>query len=423
MKKLIIYLFMFLLFITLGSACDSSTGKENKIVKESKEIKESKVIEEESTNEKKPEKLIVWEEKGKGEALTPVLQEFEKEYGIKVEYKEVKVNDDMYIQLRRNGPIGKAPDVVTFPHDKVGRVVEEGLIQELKVNDEALDAFSDASLFGEMYQGKLFGLPKSVVTSVLVYNKKMMPKAPKTMSELYKKTKKLRKQKEYGFGAEWNDFYDAYGILSGMGGYIFEGNEKKVDLQDMGLNNEGAIKGANYIQKWYKTSAIPEGDKAHLEKMFRQGEVASLMSTSTDLMDRQDVGVAPMPKLPKGKPIKTFMEIKGWHITAFTKHPYWSTKLVEYLSNEKNAMIRFEKTGDIPPVKSIMKQDAIKDSERAQAMAIQLQYAEPVPNIPEMNKVWGPMKSAMLEITIEKEKPKTALDEAVKKILRNFQEE
>ena len=417
MKKLMIYLLMSLFLIATGSACGASTDNETKIVKESKKR------EQETTNEEKPERLIVWEEENKGEALEPILKGFEKEYGIRVEYKEVDVDDGMYTQLRRKGPIGKSPDIVTLSHDKVGLLVEEGLVQEIKVNKEVVNRFLENALFAETYQGKLFGLPKSAVTSVLVYNKKMMPKVPHTMNELYKKAKKLRKGDEFGFAAEWNGFHDAYGTVMGMGGYVFNRNGQKVDPLDIGLNNEGAVKGAKYIQKWYKARAIPKGDKEDLEKMFRERKVASIMSSKSTLMEGKNVGIAPMPTLSKGKPMKTIMEIKGWHITAFTKYPYWSTKLVEYLSNEKNALLRFEKTGEIPPLKTNSDHEPIKDSERAQAISIQLQYAEAVPNIPEMNKVWGPMNSAMQQIAASKSKPKAALDEAVKKIEKSYDED
>ena len=67
-----------------------------------------------------------------------------------------------------------------------------------------------------------------------------------------------------------------------------------------------------------------------------------------------------------------------------------------------------------------MHNEAINENERAQALGIQLQYAEPVPNIPEMNGVWGPMKSAMKEIATGKSKPKRTLDEAVKKIKKEL---
>ncbi|MDM5310432.1 extracellular solute-binding protein [Peribacillus frigoritolerans] len=411
-KKLIFHLFMSILLIVSVSACGSSSDLENKAVKENKKK------EDEASNEAKPEKLIIWEEEGKAEALKPVIEAFENEYGIKVEHEELEMATGMYERLRRDGPIGngKAPDVVTFSHEKVGQIVKEGLIQEVKVKDEVLNAFIEPSIRGEMYQDKVFGLPKSVTTSVFIYNKKLMAKAPETMNDLYKMAKELRKRNVHGYYAKWNDFHDSYGVMAGMGGYIFKDKNGKLDPSDIGLNNKGSIKGAAYIQKWYGAGLIPKGGKAGIEKLFLQGKLASIMSDGNSFTERKDTGIAPMPELPNGHPMKTFMEIKGWHVTAFTKHPYWSTKLVEYLTNDDNAMKRFDLTGEIPPNKSIKHNATIKENERAQALSIQLQYAEPVPNIPEMNKVWGPMNSAMGEMTTQKAKPKRALDKAVKKI-------
>ncbi|MDV7765454.1 extracellular solute-binding protein [Peribacillus sp. CSMR9] len=411
MKKLIFHFFMSMFLIVIVSACGSSSDLENKVVKENKKN-------EEASNEAKPKKLIIWEEKGKAEALKPVIEAFEKEYGIKVEHKELEIATEMYHRLRRDGPIGngKAPDVVTFSHDKVGRIVKEGLIQEVKVNEEVINAFIESSIRGEMYQDKVFGLPKSVNTSVFIYNKKLMAKAPETMDDLYKMAKKSRKGKVYGYYAKWNDFHDAYGVMAGMGGYVFKDKDGNLDPSDIGLNNKSAIKGARYIQKWYKADLIPKGDEAAIGKLFDQGNLASFMSDGNSFSKRKDTGIAPLPKLPNGQPMKTFMEIKGWHVTAFTKHPYWSTKLVEYLTNDDNAIQRYEKTGEIPPNKAIKQNPAINEDKRAQALSIQIQYAEPVPNIPEMNKVWGPMNSAMDDISTEKAKPKRALDKAVKTI-------
>lgn len=413
MKKLIFHLFMSMFLIVSVSACGTSSDLENKVVKENK-----KKEDEAASNEAKPEKLIIWEEKGKAEALMPVIKAFEKEYGIKVEHEELEIATEMYERLRSDGPIGngKAPDVVTFSHEKVGQIVKEGLIQEMKVKNEVLNAFIEPSISGEMYQDKVFGLPKSVNTSVFIYNKKLMAKAPETMNDLYKMAKELRKDNVHGYYAKWNDFHDSYGVIAGMGGYIFKDKNGKLDPSDIGLNNKGAIKGVAYIQKWYKAGLISKGDKAANEKLFVQGNLASIMGDGDSFTGRKDTGIAPMPKLPNGQPIKTLMGIKGWHVTAFTKHPYWSTKLVEYLTNDNNAMQRYDLTGEIPPNKSIKHNAAINENERAQAISIQLQYAEPVPNIPEMNRVWGPMNAAMDEISTQKAKPKRALDKAVKTI-------
>ena len=79
-KKLIFHLFMSILLIVSVSACGSSSDLENKVVKENKKI-------EEATNEAKPEKLIIWEEKGKAEALKPVMKLLKKNMESKLSLK------------------------------------------------------------------------------------------------------------------------------------------------------------------------------------------------------------------------------------------------------------------------------------------------------------------------------------------------
>ena len=73
-----------------------------------------------------------------------------------------------------------------------------------------------------------------------------------------------------------------------------------------------------------------------------------------------DYGVAPMPKLPNGQPMKTFVGVKGWHVTSFSKQNDLATKFTEWVTNEENAKIRFEKTKEIPPVKSVMEDQLLK---------------------------------------------------------------
>ena len=69
--------------------------------------------------------------------------------------------DKMRDQLRLDGPSGTGADVVTLPHDQIGQVVTEGLIQEIEVSDEILSTFSESSVTAQKYDGKLIRVTKS----------------------------------------------------------------------------------------------------------------------------------------------------------------------------------------------------------------------------------------------------------------------
>ena len=127
MKKPLSIFMMLMLVLGILAACGAPERETG--TKSTNETKDK----DKAAEEAKPEKLIVWEDIDKSVAFKPAIESFEKEYGIKVEFQELNMADKMRDQLRLDGPAGNAPDVVTLPHDQIGQVVTEGLIQEIKV--------------------------------------------------------------------------------------------------------------------------------------------------------------------------------------------------------------------------------------------------------------------------------------------------
>ncbi|MFX3624920.1 MAG: extracellular solute-binding protein [Ectobacillus sp.] len=369
--------------------------------------------------------LVVWEDKDKVNGIEDAVKKFEQENKVKVKIKELGTTDQLK-QLRLDGPAGTGPDVITIPHDQIGGAVTEGLISELKVDQSVKDRFADVSMNAETFQGKLYGLPKAIETPVFIYNKKLMPEAPKTMEDVYSFSKGFTKGDKYGFLALWDNFYFANGVMAGMGGSVFGGEATNLDPTKVELNNEGAVKGADYIAKWYKENLFPKGiigenGGAALDALFNEGKAASVMNGPWAFQGYKnagiDYGVTAMPTLPNGEHVKTFLGVKGYHVSAYSKKQELATKFIDYITNEENSKVRYEKTKEIPPVKTVM--DGLTD-EGAKAVAEQSQYATPMPNIPEMGEVWAPAASALQNIVTGKADSKKALDEAVKQIETNI---
>jgi arabinogalactan oligomer / maltooligosaccharide transport system substrate-binding protein len=384
--------------------------------------------EEETAN--KPEKLIVWEDKDKSGWLEKVAADFEAEHGIAIEFKEVEMASKAKEQLRLDGPAGTGPDVLTLPHDQIGELATQGLIAELKVEDDTVGRFSESSISAQTFDGKLFGLPKSSETPVFVYNKDLMSEPPATMDDLYTFSKDFTKGGNYGFLALWDNFYFAHGIIGGMGGYVFNNNEGSLDPQDLGLNNEGAVAGTEYIQKWYTEKLFPAGivgesGGSAMDGLFQEGKAAAVMNGPWSFQPYKDAGVnigmAPLPTLPNGEHVKTFMGVKGWHVSAYSENQEWATKFVEFITNDENSKYRFEQTAEVPTNVALVDDPAIAENEGAKAVAEQSQYAVPMPNIPEMGEVWKPMADALQTVVTGKSAPKAAVDAAVDQIKQNIE--
>lgn len=373
----------------------------------------------------KPEKLVVWEDKDKSAGLKDAIASFEKEFGIKVEFKELEMATKQKEQLRLDGPAGTGPDVLTLPHDQIGELAVQGLLAPINVDQSVIDTFTESSIQAQTFDGTLYGLPKATETPIFIYNKALMDKAPETFDELYQFSKEFTDGKKFGYLALWDNFYFAHAVIGGFGGYVFKNNDGALDAGDIGLNNEGAVQGTEYIQKWYQEGLFPKGiigenGGSALNGLFNEGKVASKMDGPWSFQPMKDAGIdfgaAPLPKLPNGEYPKTFIGVKGWHVSSYSKYPEWATKLVVWLTNAENAKIRYEKTGEIPPVKSLIEDPVIAGNEGARAVAIQSERGVPMPNIPEMGQVWEPMAQALQLVAAGKQQPNEALEAAVQNI-------
>ncbi|MBN3554951.1 extracellular solute-binding protein [Fictibacillus nanhaiensis] len=377
----------------------------------------------------KPEKLVMWEDQEKGAGTKDAIKKFEDKYGIKVDLKEIPMLDQQE-KLRLDGPAKKGPDVITTPHDRIGPLAIEGLIAPIKVSDDVTKLYTESSINALTYDGKLYGLPKSTETPVFIYNKKLMPEAPESFDDVLAFSKGDKGGAQYGFLANWTDFYFANGVLSGYGSYVFKDDNGTLDAKDLGLSNEGAVEGLDYITSWYKDGLFPKGiigEKAGptIDGLFQEGKVASVMNGPWSFQGYKDagidIGVSPMPKLPNGEDVKTFIGVKGYNVSQFSPNQEWAAKLVEFITNEENAKTRFEKTAEIPPIVSLMEDPIIADNEAAKAVAVQSERGVPMPNIPEMAEVWAPAANALQLSATGKSEPKAALESAVKTIGQNIE--
>lgn len=375
----------------------------------------------------KPEKLIVWEDQDKGVALEDAAAKFEEEYGIEIEFREYNITE-MQENMTLDGNTENAPDVVTMSHDGVGPSVVKGYIAPLDVSDEILSQFTESSIEALEYEGQLFALPKAIETTVFIYNKDLLPEVPETMDEVYELSKEAVDNGDYGFLAIWDDFYHSHGVFHGFGGYVFGDGD---DVSDIGLDNEAAVEAMEYINQWYEEGLFPRGiigetSNDQMNGLFKEGKAFAVQNGPWSFADYKeagiDIGIAPMPKLPNGEPIGTYMGVKGWFVTNFTEHHEWAQKFVEFITNEENAKVRYELTEEIPPLVSLLEDESwVSENEGAAAVMKQSEDAIAMPSIPEMAEVWEPMASAVQTVVTGKSKPNAALETAVQLIKDNIE--
>lgn len=376
---------------------------------------------------KKSSTLLVWEDKNKAAGIKDAAKAFGKKNNVKVKIVE-KTYADQLEALRLDGPAGTGPDVITIPGNQIGTAVTEGLLKELKLSQSTKDLYTESAMNSQIVDEKTYGLPKAVETTVLFYNKKLVSEdqLPKTTDEWYEFSKEQRAKGKYGLLALWDQIYYAQGVFSGYGGYIFGKDSKgNYDATDIGLNNSGSIEAADYISKFYKDGLFPKGilgDKGInvLDSLFTEGKAAAVISGPWNFDPYKkagiDYGVVELPQLANGKHMGSFIGVKSYNVSSYSKNGDLAEKFVKYIANTKNSKKRYEKTREVPAVKSLADSDLVKKDVDASAVAQQSLHAELTPNITEMDQVWTPIDNALQVINTNKSTSKKALDNAVSQI-------
>lgn len=333
--------------------------------------------------------LTVWSHLTPDEVkeVNEVAQKWGEENGIKVKVLEDKGDMQAYIQAANSS---KGPDIMYgLPHDNLGTFEKAGLLAEVPegvLNEE--DYASKQLVDAVKLNGKEYALPIAQETTALFYNKDLVKEVPKTMEEV------VKIGKDKGFIFDVANFYPSYGFIAANGGYVYKNNDGTLDSSDIGLSNEGAIKGYTFLQdlvvKDKLISVDMTGDIASGE--FMNNKAAFYISGPWDVKSFVDAGinfgVAPIPTL-NGNPVKSFMGVQTAFVSANSKKQELAWDLTKYLA-ENTSDILLNTGNRIPVLKSVVEGEKFNKNEYMSQFAEQAKVGEPMPNIPEVQAMWGP---------------------------------
>jgi len=121
--------------------------------------------------------LLIWMDNERGRALTPIVEKFKTDLGLKVTIEAPeKITDSYPIAAQA----GKGPDIVAWAHDKVGEWADGGLIAPVEVSDEYADKFFPKAWQAVRHKQAHWGYPIALETVTLIYNKKLLDGPPPT---------------------------------------------------------------------------------------------------------------------------------------------------------------------------------------------------------------------------------------------------
>lgn len=345
------------------------------------------------------------------EELTKVAEKWGQEKGVTVKVVEDKGTMQTYMEIANSS---KGPDLYYgTPHDNLGTFQKAGLLAEVPsgVIDES--KFTSKQLIDAVtIGGKQYAVPLAQETISLFYNKDKVKEVPKTMEDL------AVKAKEVGFEFDINNFYMTYGFLSSQGGYVFKNNNGTLDPKDIGLGNEGAIKGYQFLQDLVVKEKFmaPDINGDIAKGDFQSGKSGFYISGPWDVAAFKEAGVnfgvAPMPTFG-GKPFTTFLGVQAAFVAEKSANKDLAWELMKYL-NDNTTDLLIEKGSRIPATKAGVESDLFKKSEYMVAFGEQAKNGTPMPNIPEVQAMWTPGADGLKALTSGTMDPKAVADQIAK---------
>ncbi|HEY0821920.1 MAG TPA: maltose/maltodextrin ABC transporter substrate-binding protein MalE [Rhizobacter sp.] len=366
-----------------------------------------------------PGKLLVWINGDKGyKGIIKIGEEFTKKTGIPV---TVEYPEDAPSKFQAAAAAGKGPDIWIWPHDRIGEWIEGGLLQPVTPSKKVQADIDPLAWKAFTVGGKTWGYPLSIEAVALVYNKALVPTPPKSFEEVIALDKKLSASGKKAILWDYNNTYFTWPLLAANGGYPFKQKaDGTYDAKDTGVNNAGALKGAELLSKMIKDGVMTKGaNYAEMEAGMAQGKVAMMINGpwSWDNLKKANVnfGVAKIPTVA-GKKAAPFVGVLGAMVTKATPN---RDLAVEFLENHMLTVDGLKKINDDVPLGTPANKaffNELKNNPNIQATMASAQDGAPMPNNKEMGRFWSSMASALQNMTEGRQSPKEAMDAAAKRI-------
>jgi maltose/maltodextrin transport system substrate-binding protein len=365
-------------------------------------------------------RLLVWINGDKGyNGLQKVGDAFAQVSGVQVVVQHPEGAPDKF---QAAAGAGKGPDIFCWPHDRVGEWAKSGLVVPIKPRRRIRDEIEASAWQAFTYQGRIWGYPIAIEAIGLIYNKALVPVPPASFEEVIALDRQLAAQGRKAILWDYNKSFFTWPMIAGPGGYVFGRDAKgNYDPRDVGVNNAGALQGAQMLERLIREGVMPKGARyAEMEGEFNRGRVA-MMITGPWAWDNVvksgiDFGVGPVPAVG-GKPAKPFVGVLGCMITAPSKLKDIAREFLE------NHLLRVQglKTvaADVPlgtPANKAYFAELAGDP-HIRATMENARAGEPIPNIPETGRFFPAMDAALEAITNGRQAPKAALDGAAARML------
>ena len=334
-------------------------------------------------------------------ALADVVNEKLKDENITLVFEK---KSDVTGQIQLYGTDAEnGPDMYLFAHDSLGSFAEMGILEpvgNLISTDKEADLLP-MTIEAASYKGQQYLMPVYYETLLFMYNKDLWEgEIPSTTEELYEYMV-AHTDEAAGTYALVNQHSGAYNVspfIHGFGACILDENgEPGLDTQEM-------MDAIAYNQKFAALQA--DGDYNTVTTLFNEGKAAAIIGGPWLISGIKEVGINLGIKsladitLPNGNSLQPYSGIQCLGVLKYAAESKGAaiTRVLEVLA-EPEVGITLAKGFNCAPANVKAYDDAeVASNEMILAMKATAEVAKPMPNIPQMNVMWGPTESLLAAV-------------------------
>ena len=403
MKKLSLILAGILVVSSLaGCGAGSESVTTDNDVPPAQETESAQETKETDVN-KEPVTITAWHDNDETmmNALADVVNEALKEENITLKFEK---KSDVTGQIQLYGTDAQnGPDMYLFAHDSLGSFAEMGILEPVSnlISAEQESDLIPMTIQAATYKGEQYLMPVYYETLLFMYNKDLWEgEIPSTTEDLYAYMKE-HTDSEAGTYALVNQHSGAYNVapfINGFGGYILDSDGNPgLDLQE----TKDAV---TYNKKFAALQA--DGDYNTVTTLFNEGKAAAIIGGPWLISGIKEAGIHLGIKsladftLPDGNTLKPYSGVQCLGVLKYAaenKHDA-IVKVLETLA-QPEVGITLAKGFNCAPANSKAYDDPeVAANEMILAMKETAKVAQPMPNIPQMNVMWGPTESLLAAV-------------------------
>ena len=354
----------------------------------------------ETTAAAEPVELLIWADEQRTAVVEAIAPAFTEATGVEIRVQTVDFGS-IRDQVGVAGPAGEGPDIFAGAHDWTGELAADGTIAAIDLGAKAADFF-DVALNAFNFEGQLYAVPYALEAVAMYYNTDLVPDAPAAFEDLAGLCETAGTDACVGLpgGGDAADAYHNYPFVSALGGYIFAYDPATgYDPSDIGLDSDATVAGVEFLEQQVAAGVVESTNYDNAKNLFLEGAIPFWITgpwerANLEAQDTVNWAVTTLPTIDGNVPAP-FVGSQGFFLSAFSENTLIAQSfLIDFIATEETQQALYDADPRGPAFQSVA--EALADDPVAQAFAASAATGNPMPNIPQMGSVWGPLGDNIL---------------------------